>query len=991
LAVLRYLVEHAGQVVTKAELFDALWPGTAVSDGALTFCIVALRKALGDKAKKPEFIETVHRRGYRFLPGVTTQPVQNAKINIPNSSSQPELFNGKAAPLLVGRDSDLTQLHHRLEQAVRGARQLVFVTGEAGIGKTTLINTFLQGLRHRAGGSGSPPAPSRAPSAQRRNPGVWVAVGQCIEHYGPGEPYMPILEALGRLCRTPEGQRAVTLLQHHAPTWLVQMPTLLGGADLEALQRKTAGATRERMLREMAEALDTITAERPLVLWLEDLHWSDAPTLELLALLARRQESARLLVVGTYRPVDVLVKEHPLRTVKHELQLHGLCAELPLGLLSETQVHEYLAARLAEAAPAVTKGEHGEGLSIAALRQVARFLHRRTDGNPLFLVTAVEDLVGQQVLVHREGQWALRGALGAVETRVPGSLQQLLEQHFERLSPEARRMLEVASVTGVEFSVAAVAAGLETDEEGVEDQCAELARRGQFLRATGVAEWPDGTVAARYAFLHALYQEVLYARLSAGRRQRLHQRIGERIERAYGERARELAAELAVHFERGRDARRAIHYLHQAAQNALQRSAHQEAITLLNKGLTVLTTLPDASERSRHELDLQVTLGPALMAMNGFAAPAVGVAYRRARELCQLVGETPQLFPVLWGLWGFYVVRAEYQTAQELGAQCLRLAQHVRDPALLVEAHYALGVTLAHVGEETRAQEHFEQAIALYQPHQHRSLAFHYGGFDPAVVGRAYAACWSLWLLGYPDQALAQSHEAITLAQGLCHPFSLVWALFLAAQLHEHRREGHLAHERAEAVIELAREQGFAYELALGMTMQGWALAEQGQGVEGIAQMHNGHIARQATGAIIVEPYFLALQAEAYGKVGQEEAGLNLLAEALAVADRTGERGYEAELYRLKGELTLQATAASPQSAVKEEAEACFRKAIAVAQQQHAKSLELRATMSLARLWQQQGKRQAAHQLLEELYGWFTEGFDTKDLQEAKALLDELS
>jgi predicted ATPase len=336
-------------------------------------------------------------------------------------------------------------------------------------------------------------------------------------------------------------------------------------------------------------------------------------------------------------------------------------------------------------------------------------------------------------------------------------------------------------------------------------------------------------------------------------------------------------------------------------------------------------------------------------------------------------------------------VRADLQTAHELGEQCLRLAQNVQDPALLVEAHYALEATLAHLGEATRAQEHFEQVITLYNPQQHRSLAFLYGGLDPEVLGRGYAGAWLLWFLGYPDQALTQSHEALTLAQGLSHPFSLVWALILSAHLHVLRREGQLAQERAEAVILLSSEQGFAHESAIGTNLRGRALVEQGQAEEGIAQMRQGLDAHRATGAEIARPNSLALLAEAYGKVGQGEEGLSVLAEALAVVDRTGERVHEAELYRLRGELTLaQSSVQRLESSVQKEAEGCFQKAIEIARRQQAKSLELRAVMSLARLWQSQGKQEEARQILSEIYGWFTEGFDTKDLQEAKALLEEL-
>jgi DNA-binding winged helix-turn-helix (wHTH) protein/predicted ATPase len=953
-AVLRYLVEHAGQVVTKAVLFAALWPGIAVSEGALTFCIVEIRKALEDDARAPHFIETVHRRGYRFIAPVTTAPPrQPAKFSRPRAPCLP-------APTLVGREAELAQLYSWFDRALRGERQLVFVTGEPGIGKTTLVDAFLHHAATRD---------------------LWLGRGQCIEQYGTGEAYMPILEAFGRLCRAPGGEHLITLLHQHAPTWLVQMPPVLPAAELEALQRKVQGATRERMLREMGEAVDILTAEQPVVLWLEDLHWSDVSTVELLALLVRRREPARLLVLGTYRPVDVIVQAHPLRTVKQELQLHGLCAELPLGLLSETQVAEYLGQRFALGAQRA-----------GPLPELARLIHRHTDGNPLFMVAAVEDLLKQHVLVQEAGHWALHGELATVESRVPGNVQQLIEQQIERLSPEDRRVLEVASVAGMEFSAAAVAAGTETEAEAVEEQCARLARQEHFLRAQGTAEWPDGTVAARYAFLHALYHEVLYTRIAAGRRQRLHQRIGEREEHAYGERAREIAAELAVHFERGRDSRRAVQYLQHAGENALRRSAYVEALSLLNRGVELLHTVPDTPARAQQELALRIALGIGLIVTKGYAAPEVAHTYTRARALCQQLGETPHLFAVLLGLWVSAFVRAELPTARVLGEQLLTLAQRRQDPALRLEAHVAMGAVLLRLGEVAAARAHLEQAIALDQPRQPRPPLFLYGQ-DPGVTCRSDAT-WALWLLGYPDQASRQGQEALTLSQTAAHPFTRVFALYFAALLHQCRREGPTAKAQAEEVLACANAQGFAQFAAMGQILHGWALTDQGRGQEqeGITQLRRGLTAYRATGARMFLPTYLGLLAEAYGKTGQAEEGLRALDEALGLVQQSSERCYEAELYRLKGELLRQTARGQGQKTEMESAaEDCFRRAIDVARQQRAKSLELRAVMSLSCLWQQQGKREDARQRLAEIYGWFTEGFETKDLQEAKALLQELA
>jgi predicted ATPase len=438
---------------------------------------------------------------------------------------------------------------------------------------------------------------------------------------------------------------------------------------------------------------------------------------------------------------------------------------------------------------------------------------------------------------------------------------------------------------------------------------------------------------------------------------------------------------------------------------------HNEVFSqTLSKGLELLKTLPDTPERTQQELTLQIALGRPLIATKGYAAPEVEKVYSRARELCQQVGETPQLFPALWGLWVFYLVRAEFQTARELGEQLLRLAQRVHNPVILLGAHSALGTTLFYLGKFVPSKEHLQQSIALYEPQKHPFLAFRYGQ-DPGGFCRCFAGL-VLWFLGYPDQALKRSHEALTLAQDLSHPFSLAFALNFAALLHQLRREGQAAQELAEATIKLSTEQGFPFWVAMGTILRGWMLAKQGQEEGGIVQMRQGLAAYRATGAEASRPYFLALLAEACGGTGQTDEGLALLAEALVAVHKNGGHFSAAELYRLKGELLLvqegkkqkpvlslveRAKAVPPlrrtdrdKSEKESEAEACFQKAIDVARRQSAKSLELRAVMSLSRLWQRQGKKEEARQMLAEIYGWFTEGFGTTDLKEAKALLEDL-
>jgi predicted ATPase len=519
------------------------------------------------------------------------------------------------------------------------------------------------------------------------------------------------------------------------------------------------------------------------------------------------------------------------------------------------------------------------------------------------MVNVVNDLVAQGVVAKTTGGWELRGRVGERTLGTPVNLRQLIEQQIERVGAEERKVLEAASVAGAEFSAATVAAGAAQSLEAVETYCDGLVRREQFLRTRGTTEWPDRTIAARYGFVHALYQEVVYEQISASRRIRLHRQIGEREEQGYGERAGEIAAELAVHFERGRDYRRAVQYRQRAGETAIQRNAHHEAITHLTKGLELLKHLPDTPEHTQQELSLQLALTTPLIVTKGYASLEAEKVYTRARELCQQIGATPRLFPVLVGSQRLYAVQAKYKEARDLGEQLLSLAQRTHDPTRLLGAHQMLGNTLFHIGEFIPAREHLEQGIALYDLQRNRLHAFR-SGQDVGVAGLGYAA-WSVWCLGYPNQARKRRHEALTLAQELAHPFNLAWTALFATVFQQFLREEQAALEHANAAIALSSEHGFAFILAYATCFKGWALAMQGHGREGITQIRQGMTAWQATGSEFWKPQLLGLLAEAYAKEGQVGEGLQALTEALAFAKKTGECSYEAELYRLKGELLL--------------------------------------------------------------------------------------
>lgn len=957
-AVLQCLVDQPGQLVTKQELLDTVWSGTTVSEGVLKVCIRRIRRALGDAATRPRFIETVHRRGYRFI--------------APLSSAVESPLPHPHSPILtlVGREHELAVLHGWLGRAQAGARQVVFVTGEAGIGKTTLVEVFLHQVEHQAS--------------------VWVGRGQCIEQHGAGEAYMPVLEALERLCRRADGKRLLAVLGQHAPSWLAQLPSLLEPGELEALQRRIQGVTRERMLREMVKALEALTAQVSLVLVLEDLQWSDHSTLALLSVLAQRQEAARLLVLTTYRPADISNVDHPLAALSQELHLHRQCGELSLAFLSTLAVGEYLAGRFP-----LDTSDHA---------RLTELLHRHTDGNPLFLVNLLDYLVAHGYLTEVNGRWQVQARLFDLasiddgQEWVPDSLRQMIEKQIDRLNPHQQQLLETASVAGVEFSAAALdgdVVPLRREDEPhfkngtaiqAEEDCQTLARRGKFLYADGWTEWPDGTVAGCYRFIHSLYQNVLYGRIPVGRRLQLHRAIGEREERAYGGRAGEIAAELAMHFEQARVFDRAIPYLQQAAHNALQRCAYQEAITHLSRGLSLLNkqdtpdATPDRQARIQQEITLSLSLSVPLAMTKGYAAPEVEEIYSRARGLCETIGETRQLFRALRGLGAVALIRGEFHTTRRLGEQFLALAERQNEPTLLLSAHNALGITHFHMGEFSRARSHLEQGLALYDPYKRRADGFVQ---DPGVVCRSYTA-FSLCLLGFPHQARNSVRQAVSLARKLSHPHSLAYALGCAALVSHMCQDGYDARAFAEETIAVSQEHGFAYWLAMGTIL---VAGSQAQGAGRIGQICQGLADWEATGAEVMRPYYLAVLAEAYVTAGRLADGLQTVDEAVSLVGATHERFCEAELYRIKAEILL----AQEEQGQKSTGQEYFQQAIALARRQQARLWELRAVLGLSRVWEGRGRRTEARELLEESLARFDTVEEIVDARQARTLLAELS
>jgi class 3 adenylate cyclase/predicted ATPase len=880
----------------------------------------------------------VHDLGLQTLRGVTT-PLQIYRVlGESGAQSRLDIATTKGLTPLVGREHELGVLLDCWAQLQEGLGRVVVVSGEAGIGKSRLV----QVLRDRLAATDHTRIECRcAPHAQH-------------SAFYPIITHLERALALTRADAPDEKVRKLegALAQHAFPlaegvplfTALLSLPLPPRYTPLNLTPQQQRQQTLAALLTWLLEE----TARQPVLFVMEDLHWVDPSTLEFLHRLVDQGATTRILVLLTCRPEFTV----PWTGRSHLTQL--ILTRLP-----RPQV-EHLVTRVAGA----------KALPPEVVQQIVA----KTDGVPLFVEELTKMVMESGLLQEREDRYALTGPLPALA--IPTTLQDSLMARLDRLST-VKAVAQLGATIGRQFTYELLHAVAPLDEVALQHGLRQLVD-AELVYQRGVGSQ------AFYLFKHALIQDAAYQSLLRSTRQQYHQRIAQVLEAQFAELVETQPEVLAHHYTEAGLSERAVMYWHCAGQHAIKRSAHVEAISHLRKGLEVLQGLPETPERTQQELTLQIDLGPPLISTQGYAAPEVEQAYTRARELCQQVGETPQLFSVLHGLWLFYFVRGELQTGYELGEQLLTLAQRVQDHAFLLEAHRALGTILFFRGELASAHAHLEEGATLYDFRQHRSLTFLYGQ-DSKVTCLGYAA-WALWLMGYPDQAQARSHEMLTLAQELAHPFTLVFALQWAAYVHRFRREGPLLQKRVEEVVTLAREHGFAQRVATGTILQGGVLADLGQRQEGIEQMCQGLAALRATRAGLGLPYYSSMLIEAYGAVGRVSEALGMLDETLALVDKYGERYWEAELHRLKGELLL-ARSAENQA----EAETSFHHALDMARRQQAKSLELRATMSLARLWQQQGKRQEAYDLLAPIYHWFTEGFDTADLQDAKTLLDELA
>ena len=855
------------------------------------------------------------------------------------AQSRLDITSARGLTPLVGRESEVTLLLERWAQAKSGHGQVVLLTGDPGIGKSRLVQMLKDHV-------------TQEPHVR------WEC--RSIEYYQNSALY-PVIDLFHRILQfepseTPD--KKLEKLEHALSQYrlpldeTVPLFTPLLSLPLPEHHYPPLNLSpqrqRQKTLETIVALLQEHTEHHPVLFIVEDLHWTDPSTLELLNLVIEQIPTAALFALFTCR-------SHFQPAWSHRSYL----SEITVNRLSHAHMEQI-----------ITRMTDGKTFPAEVLQQIIA----KTDGVPLFVEEFTKSLLESGQLKAIDGHYELTGSLRTLT--IPATLQDSLMARLDRLMT-AKVVAQLGATIGRQFAYDLLQAVSQLDEATLQRELGRLVE-AEIVYQRGMP--PQAT----YVFKHALIQDAAYESLLKSTRQHYHQRIAHVLEEQFHETAEAQPELLAQHYTEAGLTEQAVHYWYRAGQRASERSAYVEAISHLRRGLELLQTLPETPERTQREVDLLIALGASLRVTKGPAAPEVEQTYLRAQHLCEHLAAPHQLFPVLRGLWNYYLMHAEYQTAHALGEQLLTLAQQVQDSAMLLAAYRTLGSTLFYLGAAASALAHFAQGMALYDPQQHRASALLYGE-DTGVVCHNFAA-WALWHLGYPDQALARSHAAVTLARQIAHPFSLGFALSFAAVLHSFRREGRATQERAEATISLATAQGFPHWRAQGSVLRGWALAQQGQAKEGIEQMHQGLTAYQATGAETLRPYCLALLAEAHGIMRQPEAGLTVFTEALTLVDTTGERVWEPELYRLKGELLLQQSSDN-----QAEAETCFHHALDIARNQQAKSWELRAATSLARLWQQQGKREEVRQVLAAVYDWFTEGFDTADLQDAKSLLDELA
>ncbi len=836
----------------------------------------------------------------------------------------------------VGRERELELLLDGFERSKYGRGQAFSIMSDAGGGKSRLLYEFRKAIA---------------------NEDATFLEGKCLS-YSRGVAYHPVIDILksnfdiqeddDSISIAEKAKRSLKELDVDEASTLPYILQLLSvnDSDIEKIPISPE-ARKDRIIEALKRIIVKGSEIRPLIIAIEDLHLMDKSSEDILKAILESMTGARVFLIFTYRPE--FVPPWAVRSYHSQVNLNRLSNRESLSIVIYLLDTENIVSDL-------------ENLIL-----------EKTEGVPFYIEEFTKSLRDIKAIVREKKICRLKKDIQNVD--IPSTIQDVIMARIDSLPEAVKIVLQIGSVIEREFSHTLLKLVTDLPKDELLSHLSVL-KDAELVYERGV--YPQST----YIFKHALIKDVSFQSLLKSTRQKYHRKIAQVLEQHFPGTAERHPEVLGHHFTEAGLGEQAIPYWRNAGEIAIRRSANLEAIDHLNKALEMLQTLPEKPELVEKELELQIALGPALMAIKGYTAPEVEKAFARARDLCQQLGETPQLFAILRGLWGFYIVRNELKTALDLGEQCLALAQRAQSPVWSLWAYFMLGQSLFHLGELGSSREYFEKGLSLYDIQKRRS---HRALQDPGVSCLSYAAV-ALWLLGYPDQALTKSRQALTLAKDLSHPFSLAYAMNMAAVFYQIYHDVNETQKHAKTGNALCIEQGIPYWLAYGPILMGWALTEQGKGDEGIKQTRQGLDAYSATGSELALPYFLFLLIDAYKKAGQAEDGLVVLAEALSIVDKTSERWWEAELHRLKGTLLLAVSSNN-----EADAEVCFHQALAITRKQSAKSLELRAAMNLSRLWLKQGKKDEARQMLSEVYGFFKEGFDTVDLKAARGLLNEMA
>jgi hypothetical protein len=848
----------------------------------------------------------------------------------------------------VGREEERERLRRAYAAGREGRGRIVTVLGEPGIGKTILVEDFLAELAQM---------PERP----------LLVRGRCSERLAGAEAYLPVLEALDSLLHQSSSGSVPSIVKSVAPSWYVQVAhhAESSQASVARVREDAPAVSQERMKRELGALLLEVSRLRPLVLFLDDLHWADVSTIDMLNYLAGRLGQMRLLVLATYRPADMSLSQHPFLGIRDELSAHGALEEIPLAFLERRDVERYLALMFPR---------HRFPASLAEK------IHAKTDGSPLFMADVVRYLRDSGSIVERDGEWVLTRPEADAFRELPASIRSMIARKIEQLDEADRKLLVAASVQGHEFDSAVVAEAIEMDPADVEERLDALEHVHVFVKRIKEQEFPDLTLSLQYQFVHVLYQNALYGTLQPTRRTSLSGRVARSLVAHHPGEHAAIAGRLAALFESARDFGRSAEYFLAGARHAVGLFAFREALSLAERGISVLRGMPDGPERLQHELGLQMIRGLALRMMKGWASPEIEAVFARARELCQQLGDPPQLFPVFWAITLFHAIKGDVGEYRRRADELMAEAERSGDPASLMAAHHLLGVCLEFAGDMVESSRVLDRGRELHDPEQHRAYTATFG-LDPGMIARAMSSR-PLWVLGYPDRAEARARETLQLARSQRQPMTLVFALLVTQGVHLVRGEASEALTIGEEVIALCNEFGLPQEREWSRSFQGAALAALGRLDEGIEQLTDSLAVQRAIGAGLVRSAFLAVLSDLLRFAGRVDEALTAVGEGFAHAEQFGEGGYVAELHRAKAELLrVKGDIAG--------ADASFAAAVDYARRQQARSFELRAATGWAQMLNASSRCAEARAVLEPIYSWFTEGLGTADLFAARTTLDQ--